>query len=204
MQLLKIAILASGRGSNAKAILESVAKGKLKGEGVVLLSDNPEAPALAMAKAFGVKAIAVNRKAFESRAAYEEVLLQELNRFDYNVVCLAGYMRVLGDVFLSGVKAPVLNIHPSLLPSFPGLHAQRQALDYGVKVAGCTVHLVDAGLDSGPILLQRTVPVLDEDTEETLSARILIEEHQIYTEALQRFQAGITIHGRTVKASSKE
>ncbi len=204
MQLLKIAILASGRGSNAKAILESIKTGALHAEGVVLLSDNPEAEALLMAQDYGVPAILVNRKAHPSREAYEAALLTELNHFDYNVVCLAGYMRVLGEGFLLGVKAPVLNIHPSLLPSFPGLHAQRQALDYGVKVAGCTVHLVDAGLDSGPILLQRAVPVLDDDTEATLSARILKEEHQLYTEALQRFQAGITIQGRTVKASAKE
>lgn len=197
---IRIAVLASGRGSNLLAILEAIAEGKIEGEVAVVLSDKAEAKALEHAKNAGIPAFHVNPKAYAEKADYEAELLQYIKKADCQLVCLAGYMRILSSCFLSQVSCPVMNIHPALLPSFPGLHAQQQALDYGVKVAGCTVHFVDEGMDSGAIILQKTVPVLDCDTEDTLSARILEQEHQAYSEAIQLFAEGrLEVSGRMVK-----
>lgn len=201
---IRIAVLASGRGSNLLAILEAIAEGKIDGEIVVVLSDKAEAKALEHAKNAGIAAFFVNPKAFAQKADYEAQLLQYIKSADCQLICLAGYMRILSSYFLSQASCPVMNIHPALLPSFPGLHAQQQALDYGVKVAGCTVHFVDEGMDSGAIILQRTVPVLENDTEDTLSARILEQEHQAYSEAIQLFAQGrLQVSGRMVKVKGE-
>ena len=143
-------------------------------------------------------------KAYEQKADYEAELLRLIKEADCQLICLAGYMRILSPYFIGNAPCPVMNIHPALLPSFPGLHGQRQALEYGVKVAGCTVHFVDEGMDSGAIILQKTVPVMDDDTEDTLSARILVQEHQAYSEAIQLFAQGrLEVCGRMVKVKGE-
>lgn len=183
---MKIVVFASGRGSNFKAIVENIESGVLTNVEVsLLLSNKPEANVLAYAAEKGIPHICVDEKQFATREAYEEALLREVHKVPCNLVVLAGYMKILGADFLSNIGCPVVNIHPSLLPSFPGLHAQRQAVEYGVKVSGCTVHFVDAELDHGPIIAQVPVPVEDDDDEDSLSARILVQEHQLYTVCLQ-------------------
>ncbi len=179
----KIAILLSGRGSNFVAIHDAVRRGDLKAEICCVVSNVPEAAGLAKAREFGLNAISLPSRGIE-RAEYDRLLLATLRPWSPALVCLAGFMRILSPEFLREYAGRVLNIHPALLPSFPGLHAQRQALEYGVKVSGCTVHLVDEGVDTGPILLQRAVEVLDGDTEETLSARVLKQEHDLYWRAI--------------------
>lgn len=185
---IKLVVLASGRGSNFEAIASAIKAGQLDAEVSLVLSDKVDAKVLDSAREKGIEAKAIDSKAFASKEAYEEKLLEEINGVSYDLVILAGYMKVLGKTVLSGVKTPIMNIHPSLLPSFPGLHAQKQALDYGVKYSGCTVHFVDAGLDSGPIIAQRVVEVLDNDTEESLASRILKEEHKLYSEVIALFE----------------
>lgn len=198
---MKIVVFASGRGSNFKAIVENIESGALTNVEVsLLLSDKPEAKVLDYAKEKGIAHVCVDATTFASRHDYEEALLAEVQKVPCNLVVLAGYMKILGEDFLSGVGCPVVNIHPALLPSFPGLHAQRQALEYGVKVSGCTVHFVDAELDHGPIIAQVPVPVMDDDDEESLSARILVQEHQIYSVCLQLLADNkITLENRCVK-----
>ena len=196
---LKLAVLASGRGSNFDAICQGIDKKLLDAEITVLISDNPNAPALQKAAARGIETLHINPREFSGRNDYESVLVDELKARNIDLVVLAGYMRLVGKVFLSAFENRVLNIHPALLPSFQGLHAQKQALDYGVRISGCTVHLVDEGMDTGPIILQKEVPVLDTDDEEALSKRILREEHQIYWQALQLIAEGrVWIEGRRV------
>ena len=196
---IKIVVLASGRGSNFEAIYAACQEGRIDGEIVGLFSDKEEAVALKTAEKHGLKHKAVIDKNYTDKMMYEKALVEELNQLDYDLIVLAGYMKVLGEHFLSSVKVPIMNIHPSLLPSFPGLHAQRQALEYGVKYTGCTVHFVDSGLDSGPIILQRVVGVEDNDTEDTLSSRILKEEHRLYSEAISLFaQNRLQVKGRSV------
>jgi phosphoribosylglycinamide formyltransferase-1 len=182
----RIAVLLSGRGSNFLALHAAIARGEVPARLALVLSDRPAAPGLERARALGLAARAVPRGAGEAREAHDQRLLAELARAGAEWVCLAGYMRLLSAAFVAARPERVLNIHPSLLPAFPGLNAQRQALAAGVRVSGCTVHLVDAGLDSGPIVVQRAVPVLDDDDEERLAARILEQEHQAYPEALRR------------------
>jgi phosphoribosylglycinamide formyltransferase-1 len=179
----KVAILLSGRGSNFVAIHDAVRRGDLNAEICCVVSNVPEAAGLAKAREFGLNAISLPSRGIE-RAEYDRLLLATLRPWSPALVCLAGFMRILSPEFLREYAGRVLNIHPALLPSFPGLHAQRQALQYGVRVSGCTVHLVDEGVDTGPILLQRAVEVLDGDTEETLSARILKQEHDLYWRAI--------------------
>ena len=201
---IRMAVLASGRGSNLLAIMDSIAAGKIDGEIAVVLSDKAEAKALEHAKNAGIPAYHVNPKAYEHKADYEAELLRLIKEADCQLICLAGYMRILSPYFIGNAPCPVMNIHPALLPSFPGLHGQRQALEYGVKVAGCTVHFVDEGMDSGAIILQKTVPVMDDDTEDTLSARILVQEHQAYSEAIQLFAQGrLEVCGRMVKVKGE-
>lgn len=186
----RLGILLSGRGSNFLAIHDAIARRELPAAIALVASDQPLAPGLARAVELGLTAVAVpptggpNRDA--ARAAQERKLLAALARAGVDWVCLAGYMRVLSPAFLAAYPDRIVNIHPSLLPAFRGRDAQRQAIEHGVKVTGCTVHLVDEGVDSGPIVLQRPVPVLDGDDAETLAARILEEEHQAYPEALRR------------------
>ena len=201
---IRIAVLASGRGSNLLAIMQAITDGAIDGEIAVVLSDKESAMALDHARKAGIPAYHVNPKAFADKAAYEAKLLEYIAQADCQLICLAGYMRILSGYFVSNAPCPIMNIHPALLPAFPGLHGQKQALDYGVKVAGCTVHFVDEGMDSGAIILQKTVPVLDNDTEDTLSARILVQEHKAYPEAIQLFAQGkLELDGRIVKVKGE-
>ena len=186
----RLGILLSGRGSNFLAIADSIAQGRLHAEIAVVISNRPDAPGLEHAHARGIPAVSLPSKGLP-RETYDQQLIAELHAKTVDLVCLAGYMRLLSPVFVHAFPNRILNIHPSLLPAFPGLDAQKQALNHGVKFSGCTVHLVDEGLDSGPILQQAVVPVLEGDTEETLSARILKEEHRIYSEAIARVLPGL-------------
>jgi phosphoribosylglycinamide formyltransferase-1 len=179
----KIGILLSGRGSNFEAIARNVAAGKLDAEIVVVLSNRESAPGLALATKLGIPALAIPSRGMD-RDVYDQLLVAKLVEHGVELVCLAGYMRLLSAGFVRAFAGRILNIHPSLLPAFPGLDAQHQAIEHGVKVAGCTVHFVDEYLDTGPIVLQATVPVFDEDTAETIGMRILEQEHRIYTEAI--------------------
>jgi|SRR5580693_1583308 phosphoribosylglycinamide formyltransferase-1 len=193
----RIGILLSGRGSNFLALHGAIARGELPAEIALVVSNQPEAPGLALAAARGVPAVAIPHREAPGRAAHEARVLAALSAARVEWVCLAGYMRLLSPAFVAAYPRRILNVHPSLLPSFPGMDAQAQALAHGVKVAGCTVHLVDEGLDSGPIVVQRTVPVLDDDTAESLAARILKLEHLAYPEALRRLLTEPwELHGR--------
>lgn len=179
----KLAILLSGRGSNFLAIHEAIVRGDLRAEIGCVVSNVTEAPGLMRARALGLTSICLPSRGVE-RTEYDRRLLDNLREFDPALVCLAGFMRVLSCDFVCAYRGRILNIHPALLPSFPGLHAQRQALERGVRITGCTAHLVDEGVDTGPILMQRAVAVLDGDTEESLSARILEQEHDLYWRAI--------------------
>lgn len=181
----RLGVLLSGRGSNFEAIARNIVSGALEAEIAVVISNAPDARGLAIAREFGLKTMSMPSKGVP-REEYDRHLVAALQNDDVDLVCLAGFMRLLSPVFIEAFRNRILNIHPSLLPSFPGLDAQRQALDYGVKITGCTVHFVDEGLDSGPIVQQAAVPVLDGDTEEILSMRILQKEHRIYTAAIRQ------------------
>jgi len=183
---MKLAILLSGRGSNFQSIHEAIGRGDLPAEIVCVISNRPDAPGIVRARESGYAAHVLDHKAFPSRAAHEEEVLRVLEAAQPDFIVLAGYMRLLGTSFIERWRNRILNIHPSLLPSFPGVDAQKQAFEYGVKVTGCTVHFVDEHLDAGPILVQRAVEVRDDDTAETLTARILTQEHEAYVEALQK------------------
>src|SRR6195256_3499253 len=197
----RIGVLLSGRGSNFEALADSIAAGRIPGAEIVLVISNREdAPGLERARARGIPSQVIPSKGLQ-REAYDKLVVAELKRTGVQLVCLAGFMRLLSPYFVASFPQRILNIHPSLLPSFPGLEAQRQALEYGVKFSGCTVHLVDENLDAGPILAQAIVPVRDEDTNATLSARILAEEHRIYTDAVRLILSGrYRIEGRRVIA----
>jgi phosphoribosylglycinamide formyltransferase-1 len=197
----RLGILLSGRGSNFVAIAESVAAGRIpNAEIAVVIANRADARGIEIARERGLN-VAVHLSKGLDREAYDRWLIATLDEHQVDLVCLAGYMRLLSGHFIQHFEHRVLNIHPSLLPAFPGLHGAKDALDYGVKVAGCTVHFVDAGLDSGPIVKQAAVPVTDDDTEETLAARILKEEHRIYSEAIALVLSGKwRIEGRRVVA----
>jgi len=197
---LRVGVLVSGRGSNLQALLDASARPDYPAEVVVVISDRERAAALERARAAGVEALYVNPKDFADREAFDLTLVRELTARRVGLVCSAGFMRILSPAFTRAFAGRAMNIHPSLLPAFPGLHVQRQALDYGVKVAGATVHFLDEGaVDTGPIILQASVPVLPDDTEDTLAARILIEEHRLYPEAVRLFAEGrLAIAGRRV------
>jgi phosphoribosylglycinamide formyltransferase 1 len=199
----RIGVLLSGRGSNFEALAESVASGKIPNAEIALVLSNREAAAgIERAKSRGLATRVIPSKGLE-REAYDRLVVAALHEAKVDLVCLAGYMRLLSPYFVAAFPQKILNIHPSLLPSFPGLEAQKQALDYGVKFAGCTVHFVDENLDAGPIILQSVVPVEDNDTEESLSARILKGEHKIYSEAVKFVLEGkYKIEGRRVVRSS--
>ena len=199
----RIGILLSGRGSNFEAIVRQIDKGNLNAEIAVVVSNVETAPGLQRARDRGLNVFFANSKGL-SREAFDRRVIHVLEETRVDLVCLAGFMRLLSTPFIQAFRNRILNIHPSLLPAFPGLDAQRQALEYGVKVSGCTVHFVDEGLDSGPIVLQAVVPVLDGDTEESLSTRILEQEHQIYPKAIQYVLDGqIRINGRRVLQASR-
>ena len=179
-----LGVLISGRGSNLQAIIDAVGAGRLDARIAVVISNRPDAHGLERARAAGIEALCVSHRAFPTREAFDRALVAELRARGVGLVCLAGFMRLLGPAFVEAFPQAILNIHPSLLPAFPGLDAQRQALEHGVKVSGVTVHLVDCQLDAGPIVVQRAVPVRDDDTAETLADRILEVEHQAYPEAI--------------------
>ena len=195
----RIGVLLSGRGSNFEALADSIAAGRIPGAEIALVISNREdAPGLARATVRGIPVQVIPSKGLQ-REAYDKLVVAELKHAGVELVCLAGFMRLLSPYFVASFSQRILNIHPSLLPSFPGLEAQRQALEYGVKFSGCTVHLVDENLDAGPILAQAVVPVHDDDTDATLSARILVEEHRIYTDAVRLILSGrYRIEGRRV------
>jgi phosphoribosylglycinamide formyltransferase-1 len=194
----RIGILLSGRGSNFWAIHEAILSGRLRAQIACVVSNVESAAGLARAREVGYKACYLDHRG-QKREDYDARVVHELQQAEVDVVCLAGFMRLLSPVLVRAFPNRILNIHPALLPAFPGMHAQRQALEAGVKYSGCTVHLVDEGLDSGPILIQAVVPVLDEDDEDSLSARILKEEHRIYAEAVQLVLDGrLRIVGRRV------
>jgi len=197
----RIGVLLSGRGSNFEALADSIAAGRIPGAEIVLVISNREdAPGLARAAGRAIPSQVIPSKGLQ-REAYDKLVVAELKRTGVQLVCLAGFMRLLSPYFVASFPQRILNIHPSLLPSFPGLEAQRQALEYGVKFSGCTVHLVDENLDAGPILAQAIVPLRDDDTAESLSARILAEEHRIYTDAVRLILSGrYRIEGRRVIA----
>ncbi|HYA16182.1 MAG TPA: phosphoribosylglycinamide formyltransferase [Bryobacteraceae bacterium] len=196
---MRLGILISGRGSNFEAIAGSIARHKLDAEIAVVISNRASAPGLEIARQRGIPQRFLSSAGLE-REAYDKLLIEELRTHEVDLVCLAGFMRLLSASFVRAFPNRVLNIHPSLLPAFPGLDAQRQALEHGVKITGCTVHLVDEFLDSGPIVIQAAVPVLDDDTVESLSARILVQEHSIYPAAIQYFADNrIELEGRRVR-----
>ncbi|MFH1873618.1 MAG: phosphoribosylglycinamide formyltransferase [Pseudomonadota bacterium] len=197
---LKLGVLASGRGSNLQAIIDACKKNEIQAEVAIIISDVPGAQALERAKKAGLKTTILERKKYSTKNEYETALINELKQAQVDLVCLAGYMRIVGKTFLAAFPNRVINIHPALLPSFPGLDAQKQAWEYGVKVSGCTVHFVDDLTDHGPIILQTMVPVQDDDTVETLSERILKEEHKLYSKAIQLIAENkLDIKGRKVR-----
>jgi phosphoribosylglycinamide formyltransferase 1 len=197
---LRVGVLASGRGSNLQALLDASSRPNYPAEVVLVISDRERAAALDRARAAGVEALFVNPKDFGDRESFDLALVREFAARRVGLVCNAGFMRILSAPYVRAFAGRAMNIHPSLLPAFPGLHAQRQALEHGAKVAGATVHFVDEGpVDTGPIILQASVPVQPEDTEESLAARILAEEHRLYPEAVRLFAEGrLEVVGRRV------
>ncbi len=199
MEKLKLGVLASGRGSNLQSIMDAAAAGKINAEVAVVLSDQKDAFALERARKAGIPAVHVNPLKFVSREDYERAILEQLKGHGVALVCLAGYMKLVGRILLEAYPNRIMNIHPALLPAFPGLHGQEQAWKYGVKFSGCTVHFVDDGMDTGSIILQAVVPVYDNDTADILAARILEQEHRIYPEAIGLFADGrLNVNGRKV------
>ena len=196
----KLGILCSGRGTDLQSIIDAVAEGRLSAEIAVVLTDKPDVMALERAEKAGIRNVCVNRKEFPDRQPFEEALVRELQAAGATLVILAGFMRILSPYFVHLYSGRIMNIHPALLPSFGGAHAHRDVLAYGVKISGCTVHFVDEGMDSGPIILQAAVPVYDDDTEETLGARVLEQEHIIYPKAIQLYCEGrLRVEGRHVR-----
>jgi phosphoribosylglycinamide formyltransferase 1 len=202
---MKLGILISGRGSNMEAILKAIRKQHISIEPAVVISNNPDAKGLKIAQKLGVRTEIIASKGFAgTRWDYDKKIIAVLKKYGVTekngIICLAGFMRILSPEFIRRYKNRILNIHPAILPSFPGLHAQRQALEYGSKISGCTVHFVDDGVDTGPIILQAAVPIREDDTEDTLSKRILTKEHQLYPQAIRMIAEGkIKISGRTTK-----
>jgi len=201
-KILKIGVLVSGSGTNLQSILDACASNECKARVVCVISNKADAYALERARNAGIPALHLDHRAYSGREGYDEALVATLREFEVELVAMAGFMRIITPVLLEAFPNAVMNIHPALLPAFPGLHAQRQALEYGVKIAGCTVHFVDPGTDTGPIIIQAAVPVLEGDTEQSLSARVQKEEHRIYPEAIQMFAEGrLSVTGRSVAVS---
>ncbi|MEE8637824.1 MAG: phosphoribosylglycinamide formyltransferase [Candidatus Margulisiibacteriota bacterium] len=200
--MIKIGVLISGRGSNLQAIIDALGKEEIPAKLAVVISNKPDAYGLERAKKHNIETAVFEPKKFADKNTYELEIVKTLKEYKIDLVCLAGYMRIVGPVLLEHYQGKMLNIHPALLPSFPGLHGQKQALEHGVKVSGVTVHFIDDGCDTGPIILQTAVPVLEDDNEETLSARILEQEHKIYPQAIKLFAEGkLKIEGRRVRVS---
>ena len=195
----RIAVFLSGRGSNFMAIREAVGKGAIDADIGLVFSNKEDAPGLVKAREWGLETLSLNPKLFAAREDYDRAIIRELEQRRIDLVCLAGYMKVLTPELCDAFRHRLINVHPALLPSFPGLHVQQKAIDWGVRFSGCTVHFVAAEVDMGPIILQAVVPVLQDDTEETLAARILVEEHRIYPEAVRLyFEGRIEVRGRRV------
>ena len=195
----RVAVLLSGRGSNFKAIHDAIREGRINAELALVVSNRAEAPGLQTARERGLEALFLDPKAYPSKEAYDEAIVAELRKREIDLVCLAGYMKIVTPLFCQAFRHRIMNIHPALLPSFPGLHAQKQAVDYGVRYSGATVHFVSEEVDAGPIILQAVVPVYQDDTEETLANRILIFEHEIYPEAVHLyFEGKLEVRGRKV------
>lgn len=199
---IKVGVLISGAGTNLQTIVDRSEQGELDAEVVCVVSNRADAFGLQRARKHGIAALHLDHRAYSGRQEYDTALAEYLKSCNVDLVVLAGFMRIVTPVLLEAFPNRVMNIHPALLPSFPGLDAQKQALDYGAKISGCTVHFVDAGTDTGPIILQAAVPVLENDTVETLSERIHIEEHRLYPAAIQLFAEGrLTVEGRKVRIS---
>ena len=199
MPPLALGVLASGRGSNLQALLDACGTSGFPAKVCIVVSDVATAHALERARRHRVEARHADPKGFPSREAFDRAVMEILREAGVDLVCLAGFMRLLGKAFVAAWPHRIMNIHPALLPAFPGLHVQRKAVEYGVKISGCTVHFVDEGTDTGPIIVQAAVPVLDDDTEESLAARILREEHRIYPQAIRLFAEGrLEVRGRRV------
>ncbi len=203
MKKVKLGVLVSGRGSNLQAIIDNIENGALSAEIAVVISDQPSAYALERALKHKIAAVHLSAGGFKGkREEYDALLVKELQKRNVEIVCLAGFMRIITPTLIKAFPHRILNIHPALLPAFPGLHVQKAALEHGVKFSGCTVHFVDEGMDTGPIIIQAVVPILDSDTEESLSARILLQEHKIYSRAIQLYAEGLlTVQGRRVIVS---
>ena len=195
----RIAVLLSGRGSNFRALYKATKEGKIPAEIVLVITDKKNAPGAASAREYGIETLYFRRKDYPDRVLFDMAIADAIEKRNIDLICLAGYMRILSPEFIKRFRGRIMNIHPALLPCFPGLHAQKQALDYGVRFSGATVHFVDEGVDSGPIILQSVVPVYQDDTDETLAERILKEEHRIYPEAVKLFFEGrLEIKGKKV------
>ncbi|MFQ5674015.1 MAG: phosphoribosylglycinamide formyltransferase [Nitrospinales bacterium] len=195
----KLGVLVSGRGSNLQAIIDAIERGEVTAEIAIVISDKKNAPALERCRKHGISGVFLDPKSYPDKQGFEQALIGLLRERSVDLVCLAGFMRILGEEFIRSFQGRILNIHPSLLPAFPGLDAQKQALRHGVKVAGCTVHFVNGEVDAGPIVSQAAVPVRDDDNVESLSRRILKEEHRIYPAAIQAFiENRLTVSGRNV------
>lgn len=205
---LRLGVLASGRGSNLQVIIDAIEAGTLPAQIVVVISNRPDAPALERTRRHGAPAVFLDPKPFagqpEGRTEYDQLVLEELRKHDSELVLLAGYMRIVTSALIAAFPNRMMNIHPSLLPAFPGLEVQKKALEWGAKIAGCTVHFVTEGVDEGPIVIQSAVPILESDTPDTLAARILEEEHRIYPMAVQWYAEGrLRVSGRRVYLSGQ-
>jgi phosphoribosylglycinamide formyltransferase-1 len=202
--LLKLGVLISGNGSNLQSIIDHIEKGSLKAIIKIVISNNPEAYGITRAKKHGIPTVVLKNGDFKNKEEFDLELIRILKNNCVDLVILAGFMRIITPALLKAFPHKIMNIHPALLPSFPGIHGQKQALDYGVKLSGCTVHFVDEGVDTGPIIIQSAVQVFDDDTEDTLAARILKEEHRIYSQAIQLFaESKIEIKGRKVRIKTE-
>ena len=199
LNVFKLAVLVSGRGSNLQAIIDSIEREELNAHISIVISSTRDAMALKRAEKHGIKTIFIDPTAYLNSKEYDKALIGKLKKFSIDLICLAGYMRILGEEVIQTFKEKIINIHPSLLPAFPGLNAQKQAIVHGVKFSGCTVHFVDSGIDSGPIILQTAVPVYDNDDEKSLSKRILEQEHYLYPKAINMIKENqIKINSKTV------
>jgi len=199
LNIFKLAVLVSGRGSNLQAIIDSIDREELDAHLSIVISNTKDAMALKRAEKHGIKTIFIDPSTYLNSKEYDKALVLKLKEFSIDLICLAGYMRILGEEVIQTFEKKIINIHPSLLPAFPGLNAQKQAINHGVKFSGCTVHFVDSGVDSGPIILQTVVPVYDNDDEKSLSKRILEQEHYLYPKAIKMIQEKkISLNGRTV------
>jgi phosphoribosylglycinamide formyltransferase-1 len=197
---LRLGVLASGGGSNLQSIIDSCASGKLDAEIALVICNNPGAGALTRAENAGIKSCCIDHRDFNQRGDFDRKIIARLQAAEVELVVLAGFMRIIGEIFIEAFPQRIINIHPALLPAFPGLHVQQQAIDYGARFSGCTVHFVDAGVDTGPIIMQAVVPVCDGDNAEDLAARILIEEHKVYPRVIQLFAEGrLQVENRKVR-----